>query len=142
MKSFTSYIEESVSTNDLPKGVLIGQSSGQAGRYNGYTGAIATIRQKTSKKSDRSLFPVSDFDMKEFGSLIKAGETMCRISTPMTSNVNTYHRSICFVNVKTAKIKFVDDDKYVEGELKADRPLKFDYLNIDPDQLKYFGITE
>jgi hypothetical protein len=141
MQTFSQYMSESISVEDLPQSLVIGKFSGNAASYGGFTGAVATIQQKQAKR-DQSLFPVGAYDVKEFGKLLKSNDTMCRISTTLSSNAHDQHRTICFINVKAGTIRFVDNDKYEhDGKIVSTRPMKFNWLNVDPSSLNYFKIT-
>tara|TARA_R110000851_G_scaffold227519_3_gene380328 strand:- start:1975 stop:2442 length:468 start_codon:yes stop_codon:yes gene_type:complete len=139
MQSFTNYISESVAINDMPKSVVIG-SRGQAQQYGNFRDAVATIGQKLTNK-DQSIFLADSFDHKNFGKLLKNGDTLCRISTPLSSDSHSNNRSICIINIKKANVRFIDNEKYEQGTIVAERGNKFRFLNINEDSLKYFGIT-
>jgi|TARA_R110000850_G_scaffold227119_2_gene352266 hypothetical protein len=139
MQSFTNYISESVAINDMPKTVLVG-SRGQAQQYGHFRDAIATIGQKLTNK-DQSIFLADSFDHKEFGKLLKNGDTLCRISTPLSSDSHENNRTVCIINIKKANIRFVDNEKYEQGIMALERANKFRFLNINEDSLKDFGIT-
>jgi hypothetical protein len=140
MKSFSEYMTESVDVKNLPKTVHIAQYNGQAGNYTGFTGAVASIHQKLAK-SDQAIFQVDSYDRKEFGKVLKSGDILCRMSSPMSSNTNEENRTICIINIKNANVKFINQDKYNDGIIAVDRALKFKFLTIDPKVMQYFEIS-
>ncbi len=125
----------------LPNNVVLSHNVGQAEHYNNLIGAVATVGQKLAD-NDQAIFMADELDHKEFGQLLKIGETLVRVASPLASNDNNgQHRSIAFIDVSKGKITFVDNDSYEIGDLKrVPNPLKFRFLNIDKDKFSLFGI--
>lgn len=137
VKRLTKMIDKSLLNQEsLPSNVHVSRSIWT----DGLKGVIAAIGQKTANH-DQVLFAVDSYDIQEFGGKLKGGEVLVRVSTPLTKNGSSEHRSIAKINPSTGKIVWLDFDAYENDDIiKWERPLKLKFLTIDDSFLEYFKI--
>ncbi len=92
--------------------------------YRGEFGLDCVAQVGFNKNNGRAVFLPSDYDISEFG------EDVYRIETALSSSKNSENRFICRIDSKKGRISFLDDDEYLEGNIKWGRFKAVDYLTI------------
>lgn len=139
MKTFKQLLNE-VKQEKLPMNVKIRNDRGPASAdFPTRKDVIAQILQTKVRESDfQTVFKADAVDRK----LFKVGGdfTLVRIATPLTNPKDLSNSSIARIDLKTARLSFIDNDHFEKtDEVKWERFFKFKQLIISNP--KEFGIN-